>query len=67
MQTSICRISGNFVSVFKNSEGNANVDTKVSGVMGDLSVNDLHVNYLNTHLNAKGRIYNLDSPGRAET
>ncbi len=54
---------GNFVSVFKNSEGNANVDTKVSGVMGDLSVNDLHVNYLNTHLNAKGRIYNLDSPG----
>jgi len=53
---------GNFVSVFKNSTGYANVNTKVSGIMGDISVNDLHVSYLNTHLNTRGRIYNLDSP-----
>ena len=53
---------GNFVPVFRNSIGNATVSTKVSGVMGDLLVNELHVNYLDTHLNTKGRIYNLDSP-----
>jgi hypothetical protein len=53
---------GDFVSVFKNSYGYADVSIKVSGVMRDISVNDLQVNYLNTHLNTRGRIYNLDSP-----
>jgi len=55
---------GNFVPVFKNSIGNAEVKTKVSGVMDDISVRELYVNYLNTHVNTKGRIYNLDSPDK---
>ncbi len=53
---------GNFVRVFKNSEGSAFVTTKLSGVLSDISVNELQVAYLNTHLETKGRIYNLDSP-----
>jgi len=54
---------GIFVDVFKNSYDKAYVNTKLSGELGDISLHELELSFLKTHLETSGKIYNLNNPG----
>ncbi len=51
---------GKFIPLFRNSAGEVNLSTKLSGRMNDISVGDLELTYLGTHLQTKGWIHNLN-------
>ncbi len=53
---------GAFVSVFRNSAGRAEVSTNLSGKMNDILISGLELTYLDTHLQTKGWVHNLDEP-----